>query len=384
MASTPPGLEHTLLPAMSEDIQASGMIPTASAATFLATFAVMFAAIAALLLLDLFLARIDHRESVQHAANLYADGRSLLAEHQPAVAEERFASAVSIDHSNVSYALALAQAKLDQGKTSEAEGTLRELVERAENDGAVNLVMARTLLHSGRTQEAKAYYHRAIFGRWGADSIARRREARFELIDLLAERGPQPELLAELLPLEDTSPDSIALRHRLANLFLVAGSPGRALNVFREVLRDDPRNADAYRGVGDADLALGNFRKARADFAEALRLRPGDTLTQSRLGITDSIMALDPTVRGIGSAERFSRSRLVLERTLAAAIQCGQATTPLSGAARRLLGATVASGRRDVAIDSMVEVATALWSARPSTCATTDPALRVLQLHLSQ
>jgi len=369
---------------MNEDAGSTALIPTASAATFVATFAVMLAAIAALLLLDLFLARIDRRESVAHAANLFADGQSLLASHQPAVAEQRFASAVSIDHSSVTYALALAQARLDQGKIAEAEGTLRDLVERAENDGAVNLVMARTLLHSGRTEEAKAYYHRAIFGRWGADSVSRRQEARFELIDLLARQGSQRELLAEILPLDGTSPDSVALRARLAALFIVAGSPARAVAAFRDVLRQDPTSADAYDGIGQGELALGNFRRARADFAEALRLQPGDTAVKARLATTDSVITLDPAARGIGSAERLSRSRKLLERTLAAAVQCGQAAAPLAGTARALLGATVATTQREAMTDSLVETATSLWAARPSSCKTTDVPLRLLQGRLSQ
>ena len=155
-------------------------MPTASPAAFLGTFAVMAVAIVALLSFDLFLARIDRRESTAHAANLYAEGVSFLAQHRPADAEDRFTAAVSIDRANTSYALALAEAKLEAGRTSEAEATLRALLERAENDGAVNLVMARTLFRLGRVEEAKAYYHRAIFGRWGADSVLRRHDARLD------------------------------------------------------------------------------------------------------------------------------------------------------------------------------------------------------------
>ena len=369
---------------MADDMVPPAPMPTASAGAFLGTFAMMVAAIAALLSFDLFLARVDRRESRLHAVNLYAEGLSLLAEHRPADAEDRFTSAVAIDRANTKYGLALAEAKLDQGQTSEAEATLRALLERAENDGPVNLVMARTLLRSGRPSEAKAYYHRAIFGRWGADSVLERRNARFELIDLLAQRGSQPELLAELLPLEDTSPDSIALRERLARLFVVAGSPARALTAFRDVLRHDPKNADAYGGIGDAELDLGNFRAARADFAEALRLRPADTVFSGRLALVDSVFALDPTVRGVGPAERLSRSRALLGRTLTTVIQCGESSSPLIGVARGLLGQAIPNVRRDVAVDSMVEVASSLWTGRPPACGRTETALRLLQSRLAR
>jgi Flp pilus assembly protein TadD len=369
---------------MTEGLMSPAPAPTASVAAFVGTFALMTAAIAGLLVFDLFLARIDRRESAAHAANLYADGVSLLARHQPATAAARFAAAVAIDRSNTSYALALAEAKLEEGQTADAEATLRDLLERAENDGAVSMVMARTLQRSGRPEEAKVYYHRAIFGRWGADSVERRREARFALIDLLAKDGSGPELLAELLPFEDTPPDSIALRVRLAKLFIRAGSPARAANSFRDVLRRDPHNAEAYAGIGEAEMALGNFRAARADFAEAIRLRPGDSAATTNLATTDSVLALDPTARGIGAAERLSRSRSLLERTLATAIECGQSAAPLAGVARGLLGAANVDARRDVMIDSMVETATSLWSARPPSCETTDAVLRLLQARLAQ
>ena len=105
---------------------------------------------------------------------------------------------------------------------------MKALLDRAENDGAVNLTMAHVMMREGRVADAKAYFHRAIFGRWGADSIVRRTQARFELIDLLSRRGAPGELLAELLPLDATSPDSIALRRRLGHLRegWVAGASG--------------------------------------------------------------------------------------------------------------------------------------------------------------
>jgi len=199
----------------------------------------------------------------------------------------------------------------------------------------------------------------------------------------LARKGSGPELLAELLPFEDVSPDSVALRQRLAKLFIAAGSPARAVAAFRGVLRRDPQNADAYSGIGDAELALGNFRAARADFSEALRLRPRDTTFERRLSLVDSVFALDPTVRGIGAAERLSRSRVLLERTLSAMIECGQSGTPLA-TARALLGAASADDRLEVLTDSLVETATSLWSTRPATCGMTDNALRLVQARLAQ
>ena len=143
----------------------------ASASIFVATIAGAIIIIGVLLSFDLFLARIDQNESVGHAGSEYAAGVSLLRQGHAADAAERFGAAVAIDRHNLSYALALAEATLDEGRTAEAEATLRGLLERAENDGAVNLTMAHVLERENRNEEAKAYFHRAVFGRWGADSL---------------------------------------------------------------------------------------------------------------------------------------------------------------------------------------------------------------------
>jgi tetratricopeptide (TPR) repeat protein len=366
---------------MAEDVASPAPLPTASSAAFVATFAVIFIAIAAFLSFDLFLARIDRRESAAHAANEYADGLALLRKHQPADAAEHFATAASIDRANIKYALALGQAKLEEGRLTDAEATLRALLERAENDGAVNLIMARTLRRLGRIDESKVYYHRAVFGGWGSDSVTRRREAQWELIDVLEQQNAQTELLAELLPLEETSPDSVALRQRLGELFVKAGSPARAVSVFRDVLRRDPASADAYADMGDAELALGNFRTARADFAQAARLRPADTAIARRLAVADTVLALDPTARGVGAVERYSRSRAFLARTLEAVAGCGQANTPRADSARAILARDSSGPRHEAAAEAMIELSTDLWS---TPCSSGDEVLRLMHDRLSK
>jgi predicted Zn-dependent protease len=363
-----------------------GMPRTASTSAFVATFAVILIATALLLSLDLLLARIDRRESDAHAANEYSDGLALLASGRPGEAADMFEAAAAIDRGNVSYGLALGEALLEEGRISDAEATLKPLLDRAENDGAVNLTMAHVMLRENKIQEVKAYLHRAIFGRWGADSLARRTQARFELIDLLARSGSPRELLAELLPLEETSPDSTALRRRLGHLFILAGSPARAAAIFREMVRRDASDADAYAGLGEAALALGNLRTARADLAEASRLRPDDANIAHKLATADTVLSLDPTARDIDSRERYARSRALLARTVSSVGACAQPASALADSARSLLSAAPSARGEESAAKTMVAVATDLWAARPPTCtaAASDSVLRLVQIHLAQ
>jgi tetratricopeptide (TPR) repeat protein len=357
---------------------------SSSPSAFVGTMIAVVVCIVAFLFFDLSLAAIDRRESDAHAADAYARGVTLLGSGKAAAALEEFRTAIAIDRSNLKYALALSQAQLDAGDAAAAESTLKVLLIRTENDGAVNLTMAHVMAHEGRANDAKAYFHRAVYGRWGLDSVRRRADARFELIDLLAKHGTPTELLAELLPLEDVSVDSVALRLHLGKLFLQAGSPARAVTMFRGILDRDADNADAFAGMGQAALALGNFHTARNDFSRASRLRPNDSELSAQVALADTVLALDPTSTGIDRQERVDRGRRLVTRTLAALASCGEANAPGSDSARALVvrkPGPHASGTFD---DTLVDAAAALWAARSSRCDRSihDEPLRLVQRHL--
>jgi len=358
---------------------------TASTPVFFTTFGMVLASIAALLVFDLWLARIDARESRMHALHLFQDGESLLAASQPTEAADRFASAQALERSNVRYAVALAEALLADGRVNEAEVQLRSVLGRAETDGAANLVMARILAREGRPDDAVAFYHRAIYGEWAADSSRQALHARLELIDLLARREAGHGLLAELLPLQDTDPDSVDLRRRLGHLFLLADSPERALPFFRELLKRDPDDGDAYAGMAEAALLLGNFRTARADLVIATRLIPDSTRFATLLEVADTVLALDPLARGIGHVARFERARTVLRLSADATSACASSagSRQLADSARVLLSAGNGAGSDGdaEAADAFLDLAGELWSRRDARCtAERSPTMRALAL----
>lgn len=298
---------------------------TASAHSFLATIAGLVGLIIAFLVLDLFLARIERVGTRKQAADLYVEGRTLLAAGHAREAADRLAGARSLDRNNITYALTHTQAMLAEGRAAEAEQSLTELLVRAQNDGPVNLTMARLLTAGGRRIDAKAFYHRAIYGRWGSDSLSERLAARFELINLLAEDQAPSELLAELLPLQSSRSDSVALLRRIAPLYRRAGAPSRATEAYRQLIRRSPDDADAYAGLGDVALSQGQFRTARAAFADGARLHPADSALVLRLRLADTLIALDPNARGLGDAVRLKRSRVLLARALALTSACAVA-----------------------------------------------------------
>ncbi len=176
------------------------------------------------------------------------------------------------------------------------------------------------------------------------------------------------ELLAELLPLQDELPADLASRKHLAQLFLMAGSPTRAADMFRQILRESHHDADAYAGLGEAEFANRNYRNAQIYLQIASRLKPGDAKVQAQLELCEQVLALDPTQRGLSSAERVRRSEKLLEL----ARQCAAAAEPVSPP-------------RNADVEANLNLAERLWQQRKPNCnQAADPAEEALALVLAR
>ena len=103
------------------------------------------------------------------------------------------------------YELDMISALIALGRTADADPLMDEVLQRKPNDGAVNLAAARLKVKEGDQEAAVSYYHRAIYGEWTKDPAARKRDARFELVDFLLKEHSKQELLAELITLEAES-----------------------------------------------------------------------------------------------------------------------------------------------------------------------------------
>jgi tetratricopeptide (TPR) repeat protein len=354
--------------------------------------ALVFLAIAALFSADMFLAGLERKESRVEAARLFEQGRVLMQNGKKAEAIERIQDAIAIERGNRDYRRTIAQAQFEAGKIADAESTLTDLLQSDSTDGLANLIMGRILVKEGQVAEAVSYYRRAIYGHWNQDAAGNRLRVRFELIDLLAQRNAKEELLAELLPLQDQAPRDLKTQSRLGRLFLLAGSPGRAADVFHGILREVPANAGAYDGLGEAEFARSNYRAAQRDFQTALRLAPEDRPTRQRLDVCNELLMLDPTARGLGPAERFHRSVKLLGLTLDETRSCiGQNPSPqlqgLLDQAGKALEARVSAARQGEASESNLDLAEQLWQIRRQECTplpATDSPLALVLARLSQ
>ncbi len=364
--------------------QRPALAPTATAAEFLATLGIIFAAIAVLVLVDSGLEKVDGAATRLHATSEYQVGESLMVSGKLREAIDHLRTASTLDRGTSRYTVALAQAILADGRPADAEPLLTPLLERDATDGATNLAMGRILAKEGRIEESKSYYHRAIYGLWPGDAEKNRATARFELIDLLAQNNQKQELLSELLPIQDEAPNDTVMRKKIAHLFVVAGSPARAAAIFRDVLRHNSRDPDAYVGLGDAALALGDYPSAQADFASALRLSPDDSTIMWRAKLADSVTAIDPTQRGLGLDEQVRRSKNLLQLTINSTRKClGTDAPQVAAALDSVTHGLVASSSalsRSQAIEENLALAGQLWQMRGTKCAAAPHSEEALSL----
>ena len=269
--------------------------------------------IAGLATLDKFLAKAQEAE-VQHLAQQsYLDGLLLRRAGKTDKAVEALRRAHALEPEQTEYELELIDALIAVRKLDQAELLVDDVLEREPNDGRANLLAAHLMIAKGRTVDAESYYHRAIYGEWPSDAAAHRVSVRMELADFLAARGNREDLLAELLPLQEEVGKDTAKQQHLAELFLAAGSPSRAADEYRALIKQNRKNAAAYAGLGEAELQRGEYRLAHEAFLTAADQKPDDPSIRRNAELSSTLMALDPTLRKLTSMEKYQRSLHILD-----------------------------------------------------------------------
>ena len=168
---------------------------------------IVAAVIGAVYALDVLLERAEKSEMRNQARDLYAQGAQLLAARRFSEALEPLQRACAQDRRNRQYQLAYAEALAGAGRNDDAVALLNDIVHQAPNDGQANLLLARLARKRNDFDNEAAYFHRAIYGIWDANTTLHANEARLEWIRELIARGDRKRLLAELLPLEAATRD---------------------------------------------------------------------------------------------------------------------------------------------------------------------------------
>jgi CIC family chloride channel protein len=307
-------------------------------------------------------------------------GNQLMADRRYPEAVEQYRDALSISHSSEDR-LRLAAALAKAGRFNEAEIYLQELLRADPNSGPANLGLARIRAQQGDMQRALSDYHRAIYGAWPAKRRENRLQARLELVETLGKFDRRKQAQAELMALTPELEGDAAAKNQAARLMLDFDLPGQSAELFQEILQKNKRDAEAYAGLGEAELALGNDRAAREAFDKALRLNPYDESSRKHFEVAVEILALDPTLHGLGARERYRRSRKLIEAVLGTVDQCVAAMggqpppairEPADMSRKMLLNRGRPSSYSDAA-DDAIELAEKLWNAQARICGPPDP-----------
>lgn len=280
--------------------------------TFYTNVFLILASIAGLFAFDFALEKTERNEIHSEAQNLYNEGALALEHGHPQEAVEKLRRAHTLERTNRNYEKLLVEALTADGNYPEAQTIITDLLEQDPNNGRANLLAARLMAKTGRFEEAESYYHRAVYGSWEENAAAHRVQARLELIHALDERGYEADLLPELLPLETEAAGQSQTLTEIARLYLKAGAPARAAEMYGELLAQTPHDPSLLEGLGQAELERGDYRAAQTAFLRAFQHVSDKASVRPALELTSSLYALDPTPRRLRSAEKYRRSLRIL------------------------------------------------------------------------
>jgi CIC family chloride channel protein len=312
----------------------------------------------------------------ERAEQYFKAGSALLLQGRDQEAVEQFRSAVSISPDNQQYRLSLGLTLVKTEHPGEGAVYLNEVLKRDPNNGVANLGLARIAAARGKTSDAIIYYHRAIYGSWPAGEENNRLEARFELAAYLRKSGLQKEAIAELLAALEQARNGDAAKKRIGRQLLEYGSPRQAADVFQDVLRGNSRDAQAWAGLGMAELALEDYRAARNALRNAVRFDPADEQARGELDLVERITALDTNASGLRASDRYQRSVQLLTLALQADETCLTSRSDpstsdnrkLAEAARKALAGRPRRGEIDDAIETDLDLAVKLWKSARNLC----------------
>jgi len=209
------------------------------------------------------------------AESYYKTALALAQQDRDPEAVEQLRNALSVSPGNTRYRLALGLELVKMGRGAEGSVYLREVLRNDPTNPEANLGLARIAAAENHTPNAITYYHRAIDATWPAGQEQERTQARFELAGYLAKQGMKTQAIAELLSTLEQTHDNTT-KKRIARLLLQYGALRQAADLFREIAQSNARDAEAWSGLGTAELALDDYVAARNAFRNALRVDPSD------------------------------------------------------------------------------------------------------------
>jgi tetratricopeptide (TPR) repeat protein len=370
--------------------RALGTLARQAVATEPRAYAVVLIGLALLFVLTVVVAGRFHDERERLAATQFERGRALARSGDPQRALVAYRTALALERNRPDVELALALALLDLGRAHEAVTYLADVLRADPTSGPANLARARAARAIGDLDDAEVFYQRAIYGAWPGDAASPRLDVRFELVELLLQRGHRQRAAGELTQIDADAPDNVDVAARLGPLFLQVGSADRAAAALRRVVAARPGDGGAWAALAAAELALGRLPAAVSAGQRALALRPDDGATSRLVETARLALELDPTARRLATAERERRARALVMLARAALLSCvgpdeglaGPDIAGLDAEAAALLGSRPA--RRMEAVEAALGLAERLWTRARDVCPDAAAEHDVLALALAR
>ena len=191
-------------------------------------------------------------------------------------------------------------------------------------NGEVNLALARLNARLGNETEAVRFYRNAINGVWSSNAREQRIATRFELARYLLQEHNAQQAAAELIALQADPPQGQEVERRLelGYLLLQIGEYARAQGVFESMLKDYGDNAQAWLGDGRVSFALGDYRAAERELAEAVEHDPSLSEAKQQLDFVREVLNIAPGLRGLSLAERTRRVARVYDAAFSRLTTC--------------------------------------------------------------
>jgi len=306
----------------------------------------------------------------------FRSGQKLTGVNDLTGAAEEFRKALLFSPDMRDYRLALATALVSDGKLEEAQSHLEQLSEEDPTNGRINLLLARVARQEHHPSLAIESYQRAVYEYWPPDELSTRREARWELIDLLEQTGRnRDQLVGELLQLYANLPPQSSQRMKVGAALLRNGADSEAAHVFRDVLKDKASGSEqmgAHLGLARVWFRAGDYIEARHEYQRILRGNAKDAEVISALQLTNDIIDISPQLPNISANERLHRSQSLLNRVEADIQHCAGTVDAQSPLAIRLHEIEQMEAQRltdkDDAAARLQLAAQQLWKDRASFC----------------
>ena len=141
--------------------------------------------------------------------------------------------------------------------------------------------------------------------------------------------------------------------------------------MYRSLLRDNPNDPKTLTGLGQTELALGDYHAAMNAFVNAYRANPADVSARANIELSSAVTALDPMPRRLSSAEKFERSNRLLDLARSAMQNCaathGLATSDDLGKADVMLAQPPKAVTNETS-EERLGLAEQLWKDRLTSC----------------